>query len=87
MTKRGDRLSVMLFSLAAFLTVLALLGSQLTSKPAAGAHATALVRKVYETTVVEQVIGARPGPSGTSVSQSASASASEAPLPVATRTS
>lgn len=86
MTKRGDRLSVMLFSLAAFLTVLALLGSQLSSKQGGSPRATAVVRKIYETTVVERVIGARPGPSGTSVSQSASASAT--PLPVlATRTS
>jgi len=84
MTKRGDRLSVMLFSLAAFLTVLALLGSQLSAKQGGSPHATAVVRKIYETTVVEQVIGARPGPSGTSVSQSASST----PLPVvATRTS
>ena len=87
MSKRGDRLSVTLFSLAAFLCVLALLGSQLSHAARSARPATALVRKIYKTTVLERVIGARPGPSGTSVSQTASASGSYAALPLATRTS
>jgi len=88
MSRHGDRLSVMLFSLAAFLSVLALLAWQLgQGARSAPARPVVLVRKVYETTVVEQVKGARPGPSGTSVSQTVAGTAAYTPSPVATKTS
>jgi hypothetical protein len=66
--------TVVLFSLATFLVVLALLATQLagaTSYPAA--HPVLLVRKIYRTTVIETVTGAT-GHGGTSVSQSVSSS-------------
>lgn len=91
MSRKGDRVSVALFSLAAFLVVLALLGSQLgqgAQRPPA--HAAVLVRKIYRTTVLERVIGARakPGASQTSVSQSTAGTAGYTePSPLATRTS
>jgi hypothetical protein len=86
MSKRGDRLSVMLFSLAAFLCVLALLGTQLSHGARATQARVEVLRKIYRTTVLERVIGARPGPSGTSVSQTVAGSSGSTPL-VATRTS
>lgn len=76
--RRGpDRVTVALFSLAAFLLVLTLLGTQLSQ--AGSSHATArrsvLVRRIYKTTVVERVLPAGVGgPGGTSVSQSVSGS-------------
>jgi len=74
----SDRVAVALFSLSAFLLVLALLGSQL-----APAHSTTsapskpvLIRRVYRTTVVERIVppGSRGG--GSSVTQSVSGSSS-----------
>ncbi len=86
-----DRLSVGLFSLAAFLLVLALLGTQLggaaVGRPARRA---VLVRRIYRTTVVETVPpSARGGASGgTSVTQSASSTSEPLPAaPVLTRVS
>ncbi len=91
MSRRGDRVSVALFSLTAFLLVLALLGSQLEkSAPRPPAHAAVLVRKIYRTTVMERVIGAsaRPGSSQTSVSSSAGPTTGTVGVsPIATRTS
>ena len=83
-----DRLTVMLFSVAAFLIVLALLAGQMRSQiPHAGPR-TMVVRRVYSTKIVETVIGpSRAG--GSSVTQSVSSSAgASSPAPVvATRTS
>lgn len=92
--RRGpDRLTVALFSLTAFLLVLALLGTQLSraSSARASARTPVLLRRVYETTVVERVLPAGVGRAGgTSVSQSVSGSSSGALAPIAapvTRTS
>ncbi len=89
-----DRVTVALFSLAAFLLVLTLLGAQLgnagATRSAARARAV-LVRRVYRTTVVERILPAGSGgPSGgTSVTQSESGSGGSLALPAApvTRTS
>lgn len=71
-----DRVSLILFALAGFMAVLAVLCVQLYAVHGHGAKRVLLVRKLYRTTVVETVIGsstARP-----SVSQSVSSS----PAPV-----
>jgi hypothetical protein len=69
-----DRLTVVLFSLAAFLVVLALLAGQLRGAASHRASRPVLVvRKIYRTTVVETLDGGS-GPAGTSVSQSVSSS-------------
>ena len=64
--RASDRITVALFSLAAFLLVLALLGTQLSQ--AGSSHAAArrrvLVRRIYETTVVERVLPAGVGRGG-----------------------
>lgn len=72
-----DRLSVILFSLAAFLAVLALLADQLragATQPST--QRLVVVRRVYQTTVVETVPGSG---WGSSVSQSVSSSRSGYP--------
>jgi hypothetical protein len=69
-----DRLTVVLFSMAAFLVVLALLASQLRAVPAhTGARPVLVLRKEYRTTVIETIANGS-GPGGTSVSQSVSSS-------------
>lgn len=70
-----DRASVTLFSLAAFLAVLALLGWQLRATPArtAPARPVVVLRRIYETKVIETIPGSG---SGASVSQSVSSSGS-----------
>jgi len=82
-----DRLTVWLLAGAAFLAVLALLAGQLragTSRTAAAP--VVVVRRIYETRIVETVPSA--GGGGTSVSQSVSSSgAPVASAPVSTRTS
>jgi hypothetical protein len=80
-----DSLTVVLYSVAAFLAVLALLAHQMT---AATAHArprpVTVQRTIYETTVVETIPGTG-GSSGGSVTQSVSASSSgESASPVPT---
>jgi hypothetical protein len=70
-----DRLTVLLLTVAAFLLVLALLASQL--RPAAAPaqpRPVVVLRKIYETRVVETVPG--PGAGGTSITQSQSVSSS-----------
>src|SRR5947209_20337450 len=68
-----DRGSVILFSLAAFLAVLALLAWEMRpSSPTFARRREVVVRRVYETTVVETIKGS--SGSGTSVSQSVSSS-------------
>lgn len=89
--RASDRITVALFSLAAFLLVLALLGTQLSQ--AGSSHAAArrsvLVRRIYKTTIVERVLPAGVGGAGgTSVTQSVSGSSSGSLLPApVTRTS
>lgn len=72
-----DRLTVMLFTLAAFLVVLALLAHQMRVANYGGSHPVPVLRKIYRTTVIETIVGSS-GPSGTSVSQSVSSSGSGA---------
>jgi hypothetical protein len=83
-TRAGpDRASVLLLSLAAFLGILALLAWQLRASPStATARPVLVVRRVYQTTVVETIRGSG---SGTSVSQSVSSSGSGS-VPVAAAT-
>jgi hypothetical protein len=79
-TARGadgpDRLTVALLSLAAFLTVLALLAGQFAASAAAPRpHRVVLVRTVYRTKVIETIAG---GSGQTSVSRSVTGSATGA---------
>jgi hypothetical protein len=67
-----DRLSVVLFSTAAFLVVLALLAWQLKAPPARAARPVVLMKRIYTTTVIETV----PGSGRPSMSQSVSSSGS-----------
>jgi hypothetical protein len=82
-----DRVTVMLLSLTVFLVILAVLAWQVRSAPARPGRRMVVVRRVYETRVVETVVGAPGG--GSSVTQSVSSSGSASPLPAGptTRTS
>ena len=74
-SRRGpDRLTVVLLSVAAFLSVLALLGTQLRAAASSPrAPRVVLVRRIYRTTVVETIAGGGRGPA---VSESVSSSGS-----------
>ena len=81
-TTGPDRITVLVLTLAAFLAILALLAWQVRSAPTPPARHVVVLRRVYETRVVESVIGA--GRGGSSVTQSVSSatpasSASTAP--------
>jgi hypothetical protein len=82
-----DRLTVMLFSVAAVLAVLAVLAHQLPATSHPASSPVHILRKIYRTTIIESI----PGPgqaTGTSVSQSVSSSGSAASAPApTTRTS
>lgn len=82
-----DRVTVMLVTLTVFLVILAGLAWQMRSVSGRPAHRMVVVRRVYETRVIETVVGAPGG--GSSVTQSVSSSGSAAPLASAptTRTS
>jgi hypothetical protein len=71
----SDRLSVLLFSLAAFLAVFALLVSQLPAAGSAVSQPVPVLRKIIITRIIETIKGGS-GPNGTSVSQSVSGSSS-----------
>lgn len=82
-----DRLTIAMASLAAFLIVLALLATQLGHADTRHSSARAvLVRRIYETTVVERVPAASAAHGTSSVTQSVSA-AGAAPATPVTRTS
>ena len=85
-TAGADRLTVILISAAVFLVVLAFLASRLSAAVTPVARRVVVVRRIYETKVVETIRG---GGSGTSVSQSVSSSGSGAvpSAPVVTRSS
>lgn len=90
--RRGiDRLTVALLALAAFLLVLAFLGTQLGASARTAARPREIVlRRVYRTTVVERIFPAGAGgpAGGTSVSQSVSGSAAApAAAPLVARSS
>lgn len=74
-------MSVMLFSVAAFLVVLAVLISERHTVPTQ--RNVVVIRRVYRTTIIETVVGQRGG--GTSVSRS-TASSGSVPTPVAAPT-
>jgi hypothetical protein len=89
----SDRVAVALFSLSAFLLVLALLGAQLIHAHSTTSRASTpvLIRRIYRTTVVERLIPASSrGNGGDSVKQSVSGSSSVpsfTPMAPVTRTS
>jgi hypothetical protein len=70
-----DRLTVVLFTLASFLAVLALLAWQLRTSAAVHMSPAKTVRRVYQTTIIETVVGPS-RQSGASVTQSVSSSGS-----------
>jgi|GEM_PF-2346784 len=74
----GDRITVALCALAAFLAVLAVLAWQVRASPVAPGSTAVVVRRVYETRIVETVRGSRGG--GSSITQSVSASGAPTPL-------
>lgn len=82
-----DRLTIAMVSLAAFLIVLALLATQLShagpSRPSARA---VLLRRIYETTVVERVPASSSARNTSSVTQSSSGAVTATQAPT-TRTS
>ncbi len=85
MTTVTDRLTVLLFTAAAFLAVLAILAHQLPAVGRADRRPSTVLRKVYRTTVVETIVGAG-GPSSVTRSVSGSSSGAIATAP-ATRAS
>jgi hypothetical protein len=86
MTRRrgADRLTVLLVSVAGFLVVLALLATELRTAAAPSAHRVVLIRRIYQTTVVETVGGGSAGPA---VTESVSSTGSGGPAAPTTRTS
>jgi hypothetical protein len=82
----SDRWTVMLLTIAAVLTVFALLVWQLPATRPSASSPVRVLRKIYRTTVVETVRGGG-GPSGTSVSQSVQSSGASLASAPATRTS
>jgi hypothetical protein len=73
-----DRLTVVMYALAAFLAVLALLAWQFRATPSGHTRPLIVLRRVYETRVVETRVGSPAGSS--SVTQSVSSSGSAASL-------
>lgn len=84
--RRGgsDRVTVMLFSLAAFLAVLAVLISQLAITTVAQRRAAVIIRRVYRTTVIETVVGGHTGRTTVSRSTSSSGGPPATPAPAPT---
>jgi hypothetical protein len=73
-----DRFTVLTLTLAAFLAVLALLAWQMRSAPVPRPRPVVVLRRVYETRVVETLIGRSGG--GSSITQSVSSSGSSGPV-------
>lgn len=85
-----DRLTVALLAVAGFLAVLALLAWQMSwSAASTGVRPAIVLRRVYQTTVIETIHGSGSGGGGSSVTQSVSSSGSSSPSSAAptTRTS
>ncbi len=79
-----DRLTVALVTVSAFLFVLSLLATQLQAAPVAARHRVVLIRRIYQTRVVETTRG-QGATSGNSVTRSVSGSgAMTAPAPAPT---
>ncbi|MGZ4218612.1 MAG: hypothetical protein ACXVS6_12270 [Solirubrobacteraceae bacterium] len=83
MTTVTDRLTVVLFSFAAFLAVLAVLAHQLPVFGRSDSRPSPVVRKIYRTTVIETLVGSA-GPTGVTRSVSGSSSSSSATQPAPT---
>jgi hypothetical protein len=76
--RRGpDGVTVMMLTLAAFFAVLAILASQVRGVPARHPGRVVVVRRVYQTRVLETIVGGSRG--GSSVTQSVSSSAGASP--------
>lgn len=75
-----DRLTVVLFTLAGFLAVLAVLAHQLPAFGRSDSRPSPIVRKIYRTTVIETLVGSA-GPTGVSRSVSGSTSSATQPAP------
>ncbi len=84
-TPGPDGITVTFLTLAAFLSILAVLAWQVRSAPARPAHRTIVLRRVYETRVIETVAGGT-GRGGSTVSQSVSSSGSASSQPSAPTT-
>jgi hypothetical protein len=84
-----DRFAVLFLTIAAFLAVLALLASQLRASAPAIPKPVVVLRRIYETRVVETIKGSgSASPSGTSVTQVSSGGSPAASVPApATRSS
>ena len=81
-TAGPDRITVMLITLAVFLTVLALLAGQLRANVGVRAHPQLVLRRIYITRVVETVPASARG--GSSVTQSVSSAGTSSPTGVPT---
>ena len=82
-----DGVTVMLLTLVAFLAILAVLAGQVRSAPAPLRHRVIVLRRVYETRVVETIIGGARGGSTVTQSTSSSAPASSVSAAPTTRSS
>ena len=80
MTTVTDRLTVVLFTLAGFLAVLAVLAHQLPAFGHSDSRPSPVVRKIYRTTVIETLVGSA-GPTGVTRSVSGSSSSATRPAP------
>ncbi|MGZ4182587.1 MAG: hypothetical protein ACXVUL_18100 [Solirubrobacteraceae bacterium] len=83
MTTVNDRLTVVLFSFAAFLAVLAVLAHQLPVFGRSDSRPSPVVRKIYRTTVIETLVGSA-GPPGVTRSVWGASSSSSATQPAPT---
>ena len=81
-----DRLTVALVTVSAFLFLLAVLAARLPAAPAPARHRIVLIRRIYQTRVVETIQGPG-GASGSSVTQSVSNSGAPAASAPTTRAS
>ena len=83
-----DRLTVALVTVSAFLFLLAVLAARLPAAPAPARHRIVLIRRIYQTRVVETIQGpGGAGASGSSVTQSVSSSGAPAASAPTTRAS
>ena len=84
-----DRLTVALLTVSAFLLVFAMLATQLRAAPAPAHHRVVLIRRIYETRVVQTQggQGAAGAAGGNSVTQSVSSSGATTAAAPTTRAS
>jgi hypothetical protein len=84
-----DRLTLALLTVSAFLFVLAMLATQLQAAPAPARHRVVLIRRIYQTRVVQTIQGhgSAGATGGSSVTQSVSSSGATAAAAPTTRAS